>query len=445
VSADGHREHWLARFRAESPGGPPWLASLRRKALDHFAEAGFPHVRMEAWRHTNPAPVARSPFVAPRDAVAEIDRATLERISFPVFACSVFVFVNGRYAPALSTTPALGGWLGVSSLARDLDARPDALEGALGARAGPDAGAFAALNTAFFEDGARVRVEAGADLAAEPIHLVFITAPGDAPAAAHPRVLVEAGAGSRATVIEDHVSLAPGTTLTNAVTELDVAENASLEWIKVQREHPSAFHMAGLHARVARDGRLATHTLSFGTRLTRNDARVTLADAGAWGELRGLFVGGGDQLVDNHTWVEHAKPHGTSRELYKGVLDARARGVFNGRVVVRPDAQKTDASQQNANLLLSRQADIATQPQLEIHADDVKCTHGSTVGQLDPDALFYLRSRGIGEAEARDILMRGFVSEITGALSVAPLAERIEDLVVERLGMAHELPEEDGA
>jgi Fe-S cluster assembly protein SufD len=429
VSEDAHREHWLERFRAQAPGGPAWLASLRRKAVDHFAEAGFPHVKLEAWRHTNPAPLVRVPFEAPREAAAEIDRGTLERICFPVFACSVFVFVNGRYAPALSTTPALGGWLGVSSLARDLAERPDAREGALGARAGADAGAFAALNTAFFEDGARVRVEAGADLGGEPIHLVFITAPGGPPAASHPRV-----------VVEDHVSLAAGDTLTNAVTEIDVAENASLEWIKVQREDPTAFHVAGVHARVARDGRLAAHTLSFGTRLTRNDARVTLADAGAQAELRGLFVAGADQLVDNHTWVDHARPHGTSRELYKGVLDGRARGVFNGRVVVRPDAQKTDAVQRNANLLLSRQADIATQPQLEIHADDVKCSHGSTVGQLDPDAMFYLRSRGLGEAEARDLLMRGFVSEITRGLSVAPLSERVEDLVVERLGMARALP-----
>jgi Fe-S cluster assembly protein SufD len=239
-------------------------------------------------------------------------------------------------------------------------------------------------------------------------------------------------------VIEDHVSLSPGETFTNAVTEIRVDENARLEWIKVQREDESAFHVSDLHASVGRDARLGTHTLSFGTRLTRNDTRVSLLAEGAAADLRGLFVGSGRQLVDNHTWVDHVRPHATSRELYKGVLDGEARGVFNGRVVVRPDAQKSNASQQNPNLLLSRQADIATQPQLEIHADDVKCTHGSTVGQLDPDALFYLRSRGLPEADARGLLMRGFVSEITRGLSVAPLADRIEDLVLEHLASARD-------
>jgi Fe-S cluster assembly protein SufD len=246
---------------------------------------------------------------------------------------------------------------------------------------------------------------------------------------------VEAGPGSRAIVIEDHVSLGAGATFTNAVSELELGAGAALEWIKLQREAPTACHVSGVHARVARDARFSAAALSFGTALLRNDARVVLAEEGASCELRGLFVAGGDQHVDNHTWIDHLRPHGTSRELYKGILDGRARGVFNGRIVVRPDAQKSDALQQNQNLLLSRDAEIATQPQLEIHADDVKCSHGSTVGQLDPDATFYLRSRGIPEREARNLLMAGFVSEITRALSVPALAERTLELAVERLGM----------
>jgi len=425
--------HWQERFAAVAPG-PAWLAARRRKALDAFAEQGFPSRRIEAWRHTNPARLAKTAWeMAP---TPEVDRAALERISFPVFACSVFVFVNGRYAPALSTSPALGDWLGVTSLAADVLGASSAELTSVGEAVTP----FGHLNAAFFEDGAHVRVAAGKAVD-EPLHLVFVSAPGDDPVATHPRVLVAAEPGSQVTVIEEHVSLGGGTSWTNSVTEIAVGENASVEWIKLQREDPSALHVSEMRTRVGRDARLTAHTFCFGTALTRNDARVRLEGPGASASLRGLFVAGGDQLVDNHTWVDHAEPHGRSRELYKGILDGRARGVFNGRVVVWPDAQKSDAGQQNPNLLLSRDAEIATQPQLEIHADDVKCSHGSTVGQLDPDALFYLRSRGIPLSEARDLLMRGFAAEITRGLSVTSLAERVDDLVVERLGMARRLPE----
>jgi len=429
-------EHWQERFAGIEPGAP-WLAARRQKALDAFVEAGIPSTRVEEWRYTNPARIAKTAW-EPAPVGPELDRAALEQISYPVFACSVFVFVNGRYAPALSTPPALGGHLGVSSLAADPS--DENLEGRL-ASVGEAATPFANLNTAFFEDGAHVRIATGKHIE-EPLHLVFVNAPGDDPIAAHPRVLIEAEPGSQATVIEDHVSLGAGSSFTNAVTEIVVGENAEVEWIKVQREDPTALHVSEMRARVARDGRLTAHTLSFGTALTRNDGRVRLDGAGAACAMNGLFVAGGDQLVDNHTWVDHAEPHGTSSELYKGILDGRARGVFNGRVVVRPDAQKSDASQQNRNLLLSRDAEIATQPQLEIRADDVKCSHGSTVGQLDQDSLFYLRSRGVPLDEARDLLMRGFVSEITRGLSVEALAERIDDLAVERLVMARDIPEE---
>jgi Fe-S cluster assembly protein SufD len=428
--------HWQERFAAEVASSTPALASLRRKALDRFVAEGFPTTRLEAWRHTNPARIARESWQpAPRVAV---ERDAIEPIAMPLYACGLFVFVNGRYDASLSTPPALGGWLGVSSLASDLtDAdAPPALD-AVGESVTP----FGALNTAFFEDGAHLRVAEGKHVD-EPVHLVFVDAPGGEPCAAHPRVLIEAAAGSRIIVIEDHVSLGGGTSLTNGVTEIEIGADAQVEWIALQREDPSAFHVSEMRARVARDGRLTASTLAFGTALTRNDVRVRLDGPGARCDLRGLFVAGGDQLVDNHTWVDHAEPHGTSTELYKGILDGRARGVFNGRVVVRPDAQKSDARQKNPNLLLSRDAEIATQPQLEIHADDVKCSHGSTVGQLDPDALFYLRSRGVPLDEARDLLMRGFASEITRALSVPALGERADDLVVERLGMARDLPED---
>jgi Fe-S cluster assembly protein SufD len=426
--------HWQERFRAT---GPDWLSALRRKSMDRLGETGFPTTRVEEWKYTNPAPITKVAWVTAPEAT--IDRESLERLSFPVFACSVIVFVNGRFAPDLSTSSALRPHLGVTSLADDLADDGDAASGLGGLSMGAQGG-FADLNLAFFEDGARVRIPAG-EVHQIPIHLVFVNAPGEAPAAIHPRVWIHAEPGSQATVIEDHVSLGPGTSLTNAISEIQVGENARVEWIKVQREDPSAFHVAGLHARLERAARLSAHSICFGTALTRNDVRITLAAEGAECDLQGLFVAGGDQHVDNHTWIDHAKPHGTSRERYKGILDGRARGVFNGRIVVRMDAQKSNAEQQNANLLLSRDAEINTQPQLEIYADDVKCSHGSTVGQLDPDALFYLRSRGVPEEEARLLLMRGFVSEITRNLSVPALAERVEDLAVERLGIARALPE----
>lgn len=428
---------WQERFASAAASGPPWLAALRRKAFDRFVAEGFPTTRVEEWRYTNTSRIARTAW-EPRPEHVGLDRATLERISFPVFACSLFVFVNGRYEADLSTPAALAARFGVSSLAGELDGA--GLEDGLDTVAGPVT-PFGALNTAFFEDGAHVRVPEGMRID-EPIHLVFVNAPGDEPTSAHPRVRIDAAPGSHVAVIEDHVSLGGGSSFTNAVTEIDVADGAAIDWIKVQREDPSAFHVSEMRGRVARDGRLSAAALCFGTALLRNDVRVRLAAEGAECDLRGLFVAGGNQLVDNHTWVDHARPRGTSRELYKGILDGRARGVFNGRVVVHADAQKSNASQQNPNLLLSRDAEIATQPQLEIHADDVKCSHGSTVGQLDEAALFYVRSRGIPEPEARDLLMRGFVSEITRALPVPAMGDRIADLVVERLGIAHDLPEE---
>ncbi|NNL67790.1 MAG: Fe-S cluster assembly protein SufD [Myxococcales bacterium] len=437
--------HWQDRFAGTAERGPGSLAALRRKAIDRFAETGFPTTRIEEWRYTNPAAIAKLGW-QPATPV-EVEREAFERVAFPVFACSVVVFVNGHYVEALSTPPGLRPRLGVTPLAGEFVDADGARTERLGSLAGAAEGGFADLNTAFFRDGAHVRIPQG-EIHEEPIHLVFVNAPGAGATDSHPRVLIEAEPGSRATVIEDHVSLArtsAGETLTNAITEIHADDGARVEWIKVQREHPGAFHVSGMHARVGRDARLSCHTLAFGTALTRNDLRVTLAEPGAECDLSGLFVAGGEQHVDNHTWIDHAKPHGTSRELYKGILDGRARGVFNGRVVVRPDAQKSNAQQQNPNLLLSRDAEMSTQPQLEIRADDVRCTHGSTIGQLDETALFYLRSRGIPRDEARQLLMRGFVSEITRGLSVPALAERIEDLAVERLETGREPADGSGA
>jgi Fe-S cluster assembly protein SufD len=430
------REHYLARFAGFEEGqggsGPAWLQALRKDAIHRFGETGFPTTALEDWRYTNLAPVARTPFELAEPGSAGLTRADIERLSFPVFACSVFVFVNGRFAPELSAPRALSGGIQVGSLAAALQAPRGPLESSLGSLARADEQALVALNTAFFSDGVLVHVPAGATIEA-PIHVVHLSVPGTSPTISHPRTLVVAERGGRATVIEDFVSLGAGRTFTNAVSEVLLGEGAEIEHVTLQREHEDAAHLATVRVRQQRDSRYKAHGVSLGAALTRNDVVALLDGTGAECELNGFYVASGRQHVDNHTTIDHAKPHGTSREYYKGVLDEHGRGVFNGKVIVRPDAQKTSAQQTNKNLLLSRDAEIDSKPQLEIFADDVRCSHGSTIGQIDEEAMFYLRSRGIDEASARSLLMRAFSAEITARISVAPLRERIDELLLARL------------
>jgi len=284
---------------------------------------------------------------------------------------------------------------------------------------------FAALNAAMLDDGIVIRIPEN-EQPEHPVHVVFAsTSTSGAPQASHPRVYVEVGAGSRAIVVQDHVSLGDEEHFTNAVTEVSVGANASLELVTLQRENDATWHVSNLVVRQERDSRFASHVVTLGGRFVRNDLSAVLAGEGAHCRMNGLYLGTGERLIDNHTHVDHAVPHGTSDELYKGVLMDRSRGVFRGRVLVRPNAQKTDARQSNPNLLLSEGAEIDTKPQLEILADDVKCSHGSAIGRTDPDALFYLRTRGIGPADARVLLTRGFAAEVLGALPVEALAEAL--------------------
>ena len=421
------RDRFLASAAALARGdAPAWLAALRADGAAAFADAGLPSTELEEWRYTNVAPLARFPF-EPAAAGGTVTRAELESISFPVFACSVFVFVDGRYAPELSS-PVTGG-LRVESLARHAregGGRPSAL----GELVDPKAHPFAALSAALFEDGALVTVPAGADLH-QPIHLVFATTgrAGEA-RASFPRVAVAAERGSRALVVQDHVSLGAGPRFVNAVTEVRVAEGAALELVVLQRESDETHHVGNVQARLERDARFASRVLTLGGAFVRNDLGVLLAAPGAECDLDGLFHGAGSRLVDNHTFVDHAAPHATSRELYKGVLGGSSRGVFRGRVVVRPDAQKSDARQASANLLLSGAAEVDTKPQLEIWADDVRCSHGATIGRLDPEALFYLRSRGLDEVTARDLLTRGFAAEILQRIGSAALSDAANEVLL---------------
>jgi len=438
MKLDEAKNHYLGRHRAFAGSlapEPAWMAELRDRSIAAFAASGLPHSKLEEWRYTNIAPIARIPFEPATPPIRELGRDDLESHAFPVFACSVFVFVNGRFAPELSAQSPLPGGARVESLA-DLRAAGGDAPPAFGALADPKPHPFTALNTAFCDDGAVIRLPRGGD-AGPPIHLVFVSSPTDVPCVVHPRVLVHAEEGSRACLIQDHVTVGNATGFTNSVTEIHLQADARVDFVLLQREPDHRFHVSNLAGRLERASRLSCHTLTLGGAIVRNDASVLLADEGAECRLDGLFVGSGAQLLDNHTLVDHAVPHCQSDERYKGILGGESRGVFRGRVVVRPDAQKTRATQTNQNLLLGALAEVDTKPQLEIYADDVKCSHGSTIGQLDEDALFFLRSRGIGEASARDLLTRAFGVEILDALPVPALGQALDDLLLARLRDAH--------
>ncbi len=394
------------------------FAALRRAGREAFAAQGLPTTRLEEWRYTNLAELAAPAWRLPAAGAAGVSRDAVEALASPVFACGLLVFVDGRLAPGLSTlrVPEVE----LLSIAEARGSR------SLGSLVDLKAHPFAALATALLDDGVCVRLPAGARLE-QPLHLVFLSLGAGAPTATQPRVFVEAGRGSRAVVVQDHVSAGPGPAFTNAVTELHVGPGASLEHVLLQRESDATFHVSHTAALLEREARLATHAITLGGRLVRNDLCVTLAGEGSEAWLSGLFLGSGERLVDNHGFVDHAVPRGTSRQLYKGVLADRARGVFRGRVRVRPGAQHTDAKQSNPNLLLSPDAEIDSKPQLEIFADDVKCSHGSAIGRTDEDALFYLRTRGIDESSARTLLVRGFAAEVLAALPEPALAEALGD------------------
>jgi Fe-S cluster assembly protein SufD len=432
------RDHYLSRhaeFLLELGPEPGWLGTLRQEALACFAEEGFPERCLEEWRYTNVSPIAKSRFELPGPAGAGPDRERIEALSFPVFACGLFVFVNGRFRPDLSAPPALSAGIRVESLAELRAEAPERLPHRFGQEAPRKGHPFAALNTAFVSDGAVLRVPRGFQVE-QPVHVVFVSTDTEEPAIQHPRLLIDAEPESRILVIQDHVTMGRAPGFSNAVSEVHVGSNAAVDLVVVQREHDAHFHVSGLHVSQERDSRFSSHTLTLGGALVRNDATVLLAEPGASCNLGGLFVGGGTQTIDNHTLVDHAVPHCASRELYKGVLGGRARGVFRGRVIVRPDAQKSNALQSNPNLLIGRGAEMYTKPQLEIYADDVRCSHGSSIGQLDADALFYLRCRALSLDHARDLLTRAFAHEVTNALPVPGLSEGLDALLLERLGHA---------
>ena len=436
---DAYRASFERFASAHAASDPAWLRERRTAAIARFVEKGLPTPRDEAWRHTPVAPLTRGGF-EPADPAAIPPPAVLEALPREGFRGAHLVFVNGRLSPGLSSLEAGEPGVEVGSLRDLLRSSPGRLEPWLGRAADGRTGAFGDLNTAFAEDGAVVIVAPGAILK-EPVRIAHVSAGDEAPTVAYARTLVVAGRGSECRVLETFASADGRASLANAVTEVVVEDNAFVDRYKLQLEGAQSLHVATLAARLSRDARFSDHSISFGAALSRNDIEVRFEGEGGECVLDGLFVVDGRRVADTHSTVDHAKPHCSSRELYKGVLDGQARGVFNGLVVVRPGAQKTDAGQMNRNLLLSREALVHSTPQLEILADDVKCKHGSTTGQLDPSALFYLRSRGIGEPEARTLLTWAFASDLVRKLDVEPLRSVVARQLQSRLAGGFDLAE----
>ncbi len=420
------------RFEAQAKE-PGWIFPLRKAGIARFAERGFPNLQQEDWRFTNVAPIAKLPFRPVFQASPDsLTRERLAAFTFGSLAASRLVFVNGHYAPGLSSPGQQPEGVVVGSLGAALAANSELVQANLAHNDQGDANPFAALNAAFFQDGGFVYVPAGRRLEA-PVHLLFISAAEEPGTASHPRNLIIAEGGSQMTVLESYASTTPAPAFTNAVTELVVGDGAVVEHAKFQDESRTAFHLAAIRAHLGRRCNLTSHSVATGALLSRNNIRTTLAGEGVECVLNGLYLTRGDQLADHHMVVEHAQPHGSSHEYYNGILDGRSKGVFHGRILVRPAAQKTDAKQTNKNLLLSDDATVDTKPQLEIYADDVKCTHGATVGQLNEESVFYLRARGIGADTARRMLIHAFAGEIIERIRHAPARDELDKLIWERL------------
>jgi len=420
-------------------GGPRWLEDLRARGAARFTALGIPTVRDEDWRFTNVTALNAIEFAPAGPISGAADRLN----GFAYTDAPVrLVIVNGRFDNTLSRTKGLPAGVHAGSLAEALTEHADVVQRYFGQLADVTSRSFAALNTAFVQDGAFIHVPDGVALAT-PIHVVFVSGADGATVMAHPRTLIVAGAGSQSRIVESYIGAAGETYFNNAVSEVFVGENASVDHYKVQEESLDAFHIASLHAHTSRSSRFSSHSFTLGGRVVRNDALVILDGEGGDCTLNGLYLADRDRLVDNHTTIDHAKAHCGSHEVYKGILGGASRAVFNGKIIVRQDAQKTDAKQTNRALLLTDGATINTKPQLEIFADDVKCTHGAAIGQLDDEAIFYLRARGLSYAEARDMLIHAFAGQVLEGVQLEPLRQSLEAKLFEQL--ARDLAEVDGA
>ena len=418
---------------------PQWLSPLRNAGIANFTELGFPTLRDEDWRFTNVAPIADLPFKPARvSSVNGAESRVLGEATFAKLPGCRLVFVNGFFSPKLSRLQPLPGGVVVESLSAALTRDTAAVEKHLGKYARTADNAFAALNQAFFADGAFISIPAGVEIA-EPIQLVYLSSVKEHGETIQPRNLIIAGANSKATIVESYLSAGHAAYFTNAVTEMVVGDNAVIEHVKLQDETAHAYHMATIAGEFGRTCNVNVHSFALGAKLSRNNIRAKLAGEGLECILNGLYLTRDEQIADHHMIVEHAQPHCASHEYFNGILDDKSKGVFHGRIYVHPIAQKTDAKQTNKNLLLSDDATADTKPQLEIYADDVKCTHGATIGQLNDESIFYLRARGIPEAVARRMLIHAFAGEIVERIKCVPVREELDKLVWDRLESNHHL------
>jgi len=437
IEASVNANHYVTGFhehmRKLNQEAGPGFGAIRNEAFDRFASLGIPTTRMEDWRYTDVAPISRIPF---RPAPAHrngLSGSEVQEFLFGDLACHLLVFVNGHFVRDFSALQPLGEGVRVCSLREALLAAPDLALSHTARYASFERNAFVALNTSFLDDGAFIYLPRGTVLHS-PVHLLYLSRKVmDEPAVSFPRTVIVAEADCSATIVESYAGLGPETYFTNSVTEISAGDNSTIRHCKLQREGSRAYHIASQYVRQGRSSAVNSNSFSLGGRLVRNDIHVLLDDEGAECTLNGLYLAGGEQHVDNHTCIDHAKPNCTSRELYKGILDGHASAVFDGRIVVRPDAQKTVARQTNKNLLLSEGASVNSKPQLEILADDVKCNHGAAIGQLDDTALFYLRSRGIDLLEARKLLIYAFGSDVINSIQLTPIQCQLDLVLLARL------------
>ena len=417
-------ESWKGETSAKTAS---WIAPLQTAALTRFLQLGFPTLKDEEWKYTNVEPIAQTEFDFPfESSIRKVGQNEIDPYAFGQKDWNRLIFVNGIYQQESSLISKPAG-VEIKTL-REALLSDENLKNYLAKQADFKNNAFIALNTAFLYDGAFVFVPDG-KVIPEPIHLMFFSVSEDENIIAQPRNLFILGEGARVKIIESYISFSPAHNFTNTVTEIFLNAGARLEHYKIQRESPSAYHIGAIQAIVNRDSHLSSFSFSLGGQLSRTNLNVCLAEQGAHCELNGLYLAKDHQHVDHHTVIDHAKPNGTSRQNYKGVLMNQSRAVFNGKIFVRQDAQKTDANQINKNLLLSEGASVDTKPQLEIFADDVKCTHGAAVGQLEPETIFYVKSRGFSEESARKLLTHGFASEIVDEVKIEPVRSHLDQLV----------------
>ncbi|MGC2210425.1 MAG: Fe-S cluster assembly protein SufD [Candidatus Korobacteraceae bacterium] len=436
ITAERAPQHYTASFtefeRRAAGSQLPWLRELRREAFARFCEVGFPTTHDEDWRFTSVSAIANTQFELAREVPSAVSAAQLTPWRNEGAGCEL-VFVDGHFAPELSTRKPLPGGVTVMGLAQALSSEASLVAQHLGHYVDQHRDSFAALNTAFADDGAYVHVPRGL-IVEEPIWLLYLSTGNGLPLMSHPRNLILVEEQSEVAIVEEYISLGSSEGMfcnifCNSVTELVAGDNAVVSHYRIEREQAGTRNISTLRIQLGRSTNIATHSVLLGGALVRNNVHTVLAGEGGECLINGLFLGGGDEHIDNYMLVEHASPHCGSRQFYNGILDGKAHGVFHGRIIVHRDAQKTDAKQTNRNLLLSDDAQIDTKPQLEIHADDVKCTHGATIGQIDEEALFYLRSRGVGEVSARRLLLLAFAGECMARMKEGPARRHVEALV----------------